>query len=193
MIAENKRVYFLDRALTYLFSYDVKFDQDGEIGFVVGGVRVDLNGRHNGVGANRKQLAANPSLAYHAMGDRTVMDNDVVTGKVTWFADRLFVAKKTSLGHIDAKMMIHTDDDALIWSQYQGVVNLGSLGFKRLLSVDPDDVGKSFEARAFISPRFETESVKYSWLAARQCVGYGRLAVEKGRIATGTFDIYSAG
>lgn len=75
-------------------------------------------------------------------------------------------------GLLDIRLMMETDDGALIYVEYQG-----RRDFSQVLE------GK--EAPVYIAPRFETSDIRYSWLNKIQ-------AVAKGMVAGGSrvFEVY---
>jgi hypothetical protein len=172
------RKYFLPRKTDYLFSFDLALDTrtlQSQASPWLGGVRMHLT------------INGGDSPAYHVLGDETVLGNDSIFGCVRSFSDSVFVPEGTTTGRIDARISVETNDHAIIWAQYHGTLRLGPRGLDRLL-----EGNASFQAKAFITPRFETVFPKYRWLAERQCVGYGTVAVEKGVITSATFDIHAA-
>lgn len=65
-----------------------------------------------------------------------------------------------AVGTIDVRMTLRTDDDALVYVQYGGRLNLA-------------DRANGFHA--LVAPVFETGDERYAWLNAVQAVGKGRL------------------
>jgi hypothetical protein len=178
MLSAGERRHYLGRKVEYLFSYDLHIKRDPEqlqTSRTIGGVSIHV------VGNGQK------SPVYHVLGDDMVLGNDGIAGEVDRLDQRLVVREQSNLGVLESKLTIVTTDGALIWSQHQGVVRLGPRGLPRLLGGST-----KFQAKAFITPRFETAYPKYRWLAERQCIGYGLLNIENGALSSGTFDIYSA-
>lgn len=177
MMPAGERKHFLGRKVDYLFSYDLAFEKgpESQASPAVGGVCLRVTG--NGV----------RSPVYHALGDDTVLGHDAIAGVVDHFDDRVLVRERTHVGVSAARLTILTEDRALIFAQYQGVLRLGHRGLPRLLGERT-----RFQAKAFITPRFETAYSKYRWLAERQCIGYGTVEIENGALRAATFDIYSA-
>ena len=60
-------------------------------------------------------------------------------------------------GTIDVRMLLETDDGALVFVQYHGRIDLSPGG----------------DAVAFAAPRFETGDERYAWLNKIQAVGKG--------------------
>lgn len=63
------------------------------------------------------------------------------------------------IGVIDVRMTVRTDDDALVYVQYGGRLDL------------TNPAGMT----AYVAPVFETGDERYAWLNAVQAVGKGRL------------------
>ena len=80
------------------------------------------------------------------------------------------------IGHIDVRITLRTDDDALIYMQY-----LGKLVFNDKLSTALEQgKGTEFGDTHFMTqPRFETGSADYAWLNTVVAVAEGRL-IENG-------------
>jgi hypothetical protein len=187
ILSGGQRRHFLSKTLNYLFSHDLTLRTDA-VGFVPGGFQMKLRGEKNLLDPSTQDTEANPSRAFHALGDELVLGNDAVFGTVVWFDERMFIAEQNSVGTVDTKLTVRTPDGALIWSHYKGRVRFGRLGYRRLLG---DHGATSFEAKVFVAPRFETDTGKYRWLTERQCVAYGRLKVEGGAITSAAYDVYS--
>src|SRR5262249_45827782 len=156
------------------------------------GLRVNLCGKRNNVNPTSEQARLIPSRAFHALGDETVLGNDAIEGAVVWFQERVVFARETDTGTVDTKLTILTDDGARIWTRYQGRIRLGRFGYRRLLAGKATNGGpdaSSFEAKAFVAPRFETDSSKYKWLTERQCVAYGKVIVKNGVIDSARYDV----
>lgn len=72
-------------------------------------------------------------------------------------ADWVTVASDGSIGALDVRATLKTDDGALIFSEYRGRVRFGADGLHRVTT----------------SPRYETGDPRYLWLNGLQCVGKG--------------------
>ena len=193
ILAGGQRREFLDKPLDYLFSHDLALTMT-PMGFGGGGLRLETSGKANDLHPSRELLEENPSRAFHVRGDNTVLGNDAIEGAVVWFSEQLVLTPQNDAGATEANLIIRTLDGALIWTRWQGRLRLGRMGYRRMAR------GKqrgempgtsSFEARAAVSARFETNSAKYRWLAERQCVAYGRVIVDEGNIVSARYDVYS--
>jgi hypothetical protein len=79
----------------------------------------------------------------------------------------------TSPSHneLDVRATIETDDGALIYVSYRGVLKIDQALVQRVIA--GEDVSPS-EYYFRTSPRFETGHEKYAWLNSTVCVAYGR-------------------
>ena len=76
---------------------------------------------------------------------------------------------------LDVRAAMQTDDGALIYVSYRGVIDIPPDVATRLFGADGDSVDMS-EYYFRTTPRFETGSEKYDWLNKTVCVGVGRPA-----------------
>ncbi len=76
-----------------------------------------------------------------------------------------WLVRTGAIGVIDVRMTLRTDDDALIFVQYGGRLDLSNPA-KGMF--------------AYVAPVFETGDPRYSWLNRVQAVGKGQLFVEAG-------------
>jgi hypothetical protein len=72
-------------------------------------------------------------------------------------ADWVTVSPDGSVGALDVRATLRTDDGALIYSEYRGRVRFGADGLHRV----------------YTSPRYETGDPRYAWLNGLQCIGKG--------------------
>jgi hypothetical protein len=173
----------MDRALLYLFSYDVESNVDQErIGFVPGGVRANVH--------------AYPARTrvYHVLRDRTIggIGTKAISGTLAWGGDRLFL-REDDIEFSDVELRILTDDGATIELSYSLVADLGPGSFRRLVSND-DKLGTPrtpVDWPVLITPKFETANPEYRWLMDYQGVGFGRVRVIKNDVRRLTYDIYA--
>ena len=192
ILAGGQRRQFNEKQMGYLFSHDLVLASD-PIGFVPGGLLLDVRAESNNLSPSAAETRQSPCRAFHALGDDTVLGNDAVEGTVIWFSERLLLHQQTDSGSSEARLTVLTSDGALISARYQGKLRLGRMGYRRFVagSQPGGEPGvASFEAKAFVALRFETDSSKYRWLTERQCVAYGRLAINEGVIASAKYDVY---
>ena len=72
-------------------------------------------------------------------------------------ADWVTVAPDGSIGALDVRATLRTDDGALIYSEYRGRVRFDRDGLHQV----------------YTSPRYETGDPRYAWLNGLQCIGKG--------------------
>jgi len=179
----DHRGYFHDKAMLYLLSYDVEANMDREeLGFVPGGVRVNVFAREN------------MSRVYHVARERTLagLGFQPITGSLSWGGDWL-MWRDDDIEHSLVKMAIKTDDGAVIHCSYDVKADLGPGGFRRLVG-KKGKLGTEDEPIVFpimTTPRFETTSARYRWLAEYQCVGFGRALVVRSELRRLTYDVYA--
>jgi|SRR5215471_2341237 len=65
------------------------------------------------------------------------------------------------IGNVDVRVTLQTDDDAVIFVQYDGRLDASQ--------------GLQFPMTAYVAPRFETGDERYAWLNRIQAVGKGIL------------------
>lgn len=179
MIAQRRN--FVPRNYIYIFSYDADLEMSRqEIGFVPGGVRVNIFAKPD------------ETRVYHALGEATVLENKSLKGTVVWGGDWALV-REDDIGLLDVKLTIRTDDRETIDMTYRGLYPTGPRGFRQLVTEKPL-VGtdkKPFKAPVYIAPTFDTASPRYRWLSERQCVGFGQATIVDSAIRAVTFDIYA--
>ena len=110
-----------------------------------------------------------PNLAIGAgpAGDRSIGEfrsatftGERLRGTLAGAAAADWLVRTGTIGVIDVRMCVRTDDDALIYVRYGGRLDLSDPG-----------AGIS----AYIAPTFETGDERYSWLNRVQAVGKGKL------------------
>jgi hypothetical protein len=95
-----------------------------------------------------------------------------------------FVLLANGAGELDVRMTLETDDGALIYLRYTGVLDLDPAVAARVFG--GEDVSPS-EYYFRTQPRFETGSEKYAWLNKIVCIGSGIVA--PGRVAYRIFAV----
>lgn len=179
------RPYFLDKALLYLFSYNVEIELTSQkIGVVPAGARFNEN------------AVSGESRVYHVLREKSqgglAPTFKVITGKLKQGADcALYRSDDVIVG--DIRMTIETDDGALIGGRYRATAYLKPGGYDAFVA-GVDQVGtrkKPVQAPIVITPRYETAAPQYKWLMDFQCVGFGRADVIKDEVRRVTYDIYA--
>ena len=85
------------------------------------------------------------------------------------------VMRPDGVMEVDVRMTLKTDDDALIYMTYTGIVRRGSEAFAaRAQGIVPDPATMYFRTL----PRFETGHERYAWLNTILAVGVGSLPLD---------------
>lgn len=182
----GRRQRFVDRALLYLFSYDVELNADEEnLGFVPGGVRTNV------------RCLPNRSRIYHLLREPLIGDPGglPVNGTITWGKDTAVMREDDTANGL-IRLIIETTDGAHILSEYAGIFAMGPGGYHEVIRrKGPDDevgrVGQPRDARIVVLVRYETSDPRYDWLTQHQCIGYGRVSIVRGLLRRVTYDIYA--
>lgn len=75
-------------------------------------------------------------------------------------------------GHLDVRATFETDDNAIIYAQYSGVIELT----EGIMGAVAGDCETNFgEQNFFTNPRMQTGDERYSWVNNIFCVAQGRL------------------
>lgn len=81
------------------------------------------------------------------------------------------------VGRLDVRMMLETTDEALIYMQYSGVLEVNDRVVAAASGERPSEYGDSYFV---LQPRFETGDIRYAWL--NRCVGLGEGRVGQGQV-----------
>jgi hypothetical protein len=76
--------------------------------------------------------------------------------------------RKDGVGVVDSRVMIETDDGALVYMYYTGLVDLGADAYEQILRGERPTPGKIHTV-----PRFQTAAPRYLWLNRIQALGIG--------------------
>ena len=178
----DHRRSFVDRNLLYLFSYDANLEQSREeIGFVPEGSRVNIFSEPK------------DSRVYNVMQEQALEGVKPIAGVIERGGDWALLREDSDIGVIDVRLVIRTDDEAIIYSTYSGVFPAGPRGYRRLVSEQPKlgTEEEPFVGSLVITPRYETEHPDYKWLLDYQCVGFGQVNVIRSLVRQASFDIYA--
>jgi hypothetical protein len=175
------RESLFERDLLYLFSLDADVEmRRDQLGFVPGGVRMNVFAKPD------------KTRVYHVERERSTLGFKSVQGTISAGVDRIFL-REDDVGIVNVQLSIETDDGADIHATYRGVFPAGQRGYRRLISKKPKlgTETEPFVARAFVAPRFETNSRNYSWLMQYQCVGFSCVTVIESIVREVSVDIYA--
>jgi hypothetical protein len=111
------------------------------------------------------------------------MNGARVRGRVLPVGGDWLLLRPDGIGLVDVRLSLQTDDDALIYMTYSGVIDLGSDGYAKFLE---GEMPATFPVRT--APRFQTGHSAYLWLNRMQCLGIGEADT---RQAKASYDIYA--
>jgi hypothetical protein len=136
--------------LEYVFSLNVMLKPPEVIGPLPEGIRANL---------------------YIAGGE---IDGPQLHGKIRPVGADWLTLRSDGVGILDIRATIETDDGALIYTAYTGVVDAGEDGYERFLRQDLPPV---LQLRT--APRYSTTHPNYRWLNRLQCVGFGEVNAQR--------------
>lgn len=76
------------------------------------------------------------------------------------------------IAHLDVRFVMTTDDDAIIYVHYHGILELNEKVQATLAGTEPGGWGDGYY---MTSPRFETGDPRYAWLNDVVCLAEGRV------------------
>lgn len=106
-------------------------------------------------------------------------------GKVKPVGADWLIVREDGVGVLNVRATLETQDEALIYLDYQGVMEIGEDGYKRFMEGDLPPV---MPIRA--APRFITAHPSYTWLNRLQCVNIGEARVSPGKVGV-FYDVYA--
>ena len=176
----NHRRYLLDKNLLYVFSEDGNVEQGREdIGLVPGGLRINVHS------------VPQDSRVYNVAGETLLLGEKVLSGTIVWGGDFAFV-RQDDIEALDVRVVIRSDDGALIEGEYCGVVAPGPRTFTQVFSEKPKLGSEQSPAELsfHVAPRFRTADPRYKWLSGRQCLAYGRVKFIECVARQATLDVW---
>lgn len=106
-----------------------------------------------------------------------------VNGRVLPVGGDWLTLRTDGVGILDVRATMETDDGALIYTAYSGVLDFGEDGYEKFLRQELSDIGN-----LKIAPRYHTAHPDYLWLNRIQCVGIGQSVSSRSEV---TYDIYA--
>ena len=100
---------------------------------------------------------AGTRLIYEVL--EATLDGDRIRGKMKGNASADWFVLNGTVGTLDVRATLETDDGALVFAQYRGRT----------------DVSSGAGAPIYVAPTFETGDERYAWLNVVQAVGKGTL------------------
>jgi len=149
----------LNYALDYLFSYHLRLNPPEVIGPVPDGMRAN---------------------AYVAEG---TLNGEKVNGILRAGGGDWIDIRPDGVAITDVRGTIETDDGALIYLSYTGVMDLGEEGYSQATQ---GHFPKT--AKIHTTPRLQTAHPNYRWLNRLQCVGIAEISFET---FEADFDVYA--
>jgi len=151
---------FLSYHMEYIFSFTATLQNPPEvIGPVAEGIRVN---------------------AYITGGD---VWGPKVQGKVRPVGADWLTVRTDGVGIVDVRVTLETHDEALIYADYTGVMDLGETGYEKFLSLELPPI-----IPIRVAPRLHTAHPSYQWLNRLQCIGIGQLNLESFEVR---YDVYA--
>ncbi len=80
------------------------------------------------------------------------------------------------IGRLDVRATLETDDGALIYLAYYGVLHLNEQVLQKVAAGGATEYGETY---FFTQPRFETGDARYAWLNGVVAVAEGKLAAQR--------------
>ena len=125
-----------------------------------------------------QEIGATPHgirMIYPVLGGS--VKGEKVNGEVLPFGADWILIRSDGVGELDVRATVRTDDGALIYGYYKGILKIDPEIMARVQSGEDIDPTTYYFRTA---PNFETSSEKYSWLNQIVCVGVGK--IEQNRV-----------
>ena len=106
-----------------------------------------------------------------------------IHGRILGVGGDWLLIRRDGVGVVDVRATIQTDDNALIYVTYGGLLELGPDGYAGFLVGELPPV---FPIRT--APRFQTSHPAYLWLNRLQCIGVGQADRETSSVS---YDVYA--
>ena len=106
-----------------------------------------------------------------------------LSGRVLPVGGDWMTVRSDGVGILDVRTTIESDDGALIYVAYSGVLDLGPDGYDRFLR---RELPPHIDIRT--APRLHTAHAAYQWLNRVQCVGVGRADMAR---SEAHYDVYA--
>jgi hypothetical protein len=152
-------VFDYEYRLEHLFSYSATLAPTEVIGPVPEGLRAN---------------------AYVTGGE---MSGPKLTGKVRPVGGDWLLLRRDGVCVLDIRSTLETSDGALIYTAYNGVIDMGEDGYEAFLAGRTSPI---LPIRA--APRYWTAHPDYVWLNRLQCVAIGQVDLQRSVV---TYDIYA--
>lgn len=107
-----------------------------------------------------------------------------VSGKLRPVGADWLTLRRDGIAALDVRVTMETNDGALIYVTYPGIIDLGENGYEQFLQGASPASGIAIR----ISPRFQTSHPNYLWLNRLHCIGLGQAFLERSEV---TYDVYA--
>jgi hypothetical protein len=107
-----------------------------------------------------------------------------VSGKIRPVGGDWLTLRRDGIAVLDVRATIETEDAALIYVAYPGIIDFGPDGYENF--VQGRSPGSAVAIR--ISPRFQTSHPAYVWLNRLHCIGLGQAFLERSEVA---YNVYA--
>ena len=107
-----------------------------------------------------------------------------VLGKVRPVGADWLILRRDGVAVLDIRATVETNDGALLYLTYPGIIDLGETGYDDFLKGTLPPSG----TKIHITPRVHTSHPNYLWLNRLHCVGIGRLYPDRMEVA---YDVYA--
>jgi len=149
----------IDYRLEHIMSYNGKLAPPEIIGPVPEGIRVNF---------------------YVTGGEIT---GPKVFGKVRPVGADWLTVRRDGIAALDVRATAETNDGALLYITYNGIIDLGESGYEDFLKGVAPPSGVAIRT----SPRIQTSHPSYLWLNRLHCVGIGQAFIERLEVV---YDVY---
>jgi hypothetical protein len=150
----------IDYSLEHIMSYTGKLAPPEIIGPVPGGIRVN----------------------FYVTGSE--ITGPKVFGKVRPVGADWLTVRRDGIAALDVRATAETNDGALLYVTYLGIIDLGENGYDDFLKGVPLPSGVAIRT----SPRIQTSDPRYLWLNRLHCIGVGQAFAERLEVV---YDVYA--
>jgi hypothetical protein len=106
-----------------------------------------------------------------------------VFGKIRPVGADWLTVRRDGIAALDVRATAETNDGALLYMTYTGIIDLGETGHEDFLKGVPPASGVAIRT----SPRIQTSHPNYLWLNRLHCIGVGQAFVERREVV---YDVY---
>lgn len=115
-------------------------------------------------------------LFFPVVGEDGYFNGPKLQGKIRPLGEDAALIRVDNCFELDVRIVLETDDNAMIYASYRGVIDMTEEEVNRFLGGElPPNL------KLFTTPRFETAHENYRWLTRIQAVGRGTVEPEGDR------------